>query len=299
VEGTERSIEYFEKAIEKDPDYAMAYVGLADSYLVLPFYGPFHPKELVPRAREYAIKALEIDNSIAEAHANLAMLIMYDDRDWGNAEEKMKIALNLNPSYATAHLWYGWLHLWNARFDDAIQELKKAQESDPLSLVINNELGLAYFYDQEYKKAFEQYKKTLEIDPHFIFTYMYLGWGYLQKSMFEEALVQMKKEEDIAKGRNPYIETWIGITYLRMGKKEKVQEILNTLIKKSEQEYVSPYHIALIYFSLGESDKGFEWMDKAYQELDYWLNWIKIEPVLDEVRSDPRFETLLEKLNFK
>jgi serine/threonine protein kinase/Tfp pilus assembly protein PilF len=299
VEGAKRSTEYFEKAIEKDSDYAMAYVGLADSYLILPYYGSFRTKDCIPKARESAIKALEIDNSIAEAHTTLAMLIMYDERDWENAEEKMKIALNLNPNYATAHLWYAWLHLWNSRFDKAIQEFKKAQESDPLSLVINNELGLAFFYAREYDKAFEQYHKTIEIDPNFIFTYMYLGWGYLQKSMFEEALTQLKKEQDLAKGRNPYVETWIAVTYLRMGEKGKAREILAKLIKKSEKEYVSPYHIALIHFALGENDKGFDWMDIAYQEMDYWLNWIKIEPALDGVRTDPRFKALLGKLNFE
>jgi tetratricopeptide (TPR) repeat protein len=193
VEGTKRSLEYFEKAIEKGPDFAMAYVGMTESYLVLPYYSSVRPKDLIPKARESAIKALEIDNSIAEAHTNLAMLIMYDDRDWGTAEEKMKIALNLNPSYATAHLWYAWLHLWNSRFDDAIQELKKAQESDPLSLVINNDLGVAFFYAREYDKALEQYHKTIEIDPYYIFTYMYLGWGCFVSTKFGPLMIFLKR----------------------------------------------------------------------------------------------------------
>ena len=299
VEGMKRAIEYFEQAIEKDPDFAMAYAGMADCYIILPYYSSLPPMELMPKAKESVTKALKKDNSIAEAHASLALIKMYDDRDWGKAEQEIKYALELSPNYASAHLWYAWFLIWNARFDEAIQVLKRAQDLDPLSLVINDDLGLALFFSRKYNQAIEQFIKTLEIDPNYSYSNMYLAWGYLQKSMYEEALTHIRKEKDLARGWNPYVESWMGIIYLRMGKKEKAQEILNKLIKKSEQEYVSSYNIALVYFALGEDAKGFHWMDKGYQERDYWLNWLKIEPALDEVRSDPRFKALLEKLNFR
>jgi len=298
-EGLKRAIEYFEQAIEKDPNYALAYAGMADSYYMLTYYSSSPPKEGFSKAKKAAEKALETNENLAEAHASLGLAKIESTRDWEGAKKEFNRALELNPNYAYAHLWYAWYFLWLGRFDEAIEEMKRAHELDPLSLVINSDLGLAFYFARQYNQAIEQFRRTLEIEPDYIYIHLYLGWAYFQKSMYEEALEEFLKEKELSKDWNPLLETWIGVTFVKMDKRKKAQEILDELIKRSKQMYVSPNHIATVYFALGDNDEGFRWLDKAYTERDYWLLWLKIEPFFDNVRTNSKFKALLKKMGLE
>jgi serine/threonine protein kinase/tetratricopeptide (TPR) repeat protein len=297
-EGMKRAIAYFQQAIEKDPDYAMAYTGLADSYILLPYYYSFPPKEAYPKAKQAAKQALKKDQTLAEAHTSLGMVKACYDWDWSGAEKEFEKAIELNKNYSLAHFWYAWSYVWRARLDVAIERINNALDLDPLSLPINADLGVIYHYKRQYDRAIEQYNKTLEIEPEFIYTHLYLGWGYLLKSKYKEALAEFLGERKLSKEWNAHVETWIGITYAQMGKRDKAREVLDELIKRSKQTYISPYLIGLFCFVMGENDHGFEWLDKAYEERDYWMCWLKIEPLFDSVRTDARFKTLLKKIGF-
>jgi len=295
----ERAIEYFNQALHLDPNYALAYTGLSHVYLLLPEYGNYQPKETYPKSKAAALKALEIDNLLAEAHVSLAQIKRRYDGDWVSAEIEYKRALELDPGHATAHHWYGYDLMCMARFDEAIREIRRAHELDPLSLVINRNLGQVFFRTRRYEQALEALKKTLEMDPNFSFTHFYLGSIYLQKSMYEEALAEFQKEKELSKGWSMRVDAWIGVTYMKMGQREKALEVLNELLEKSKQIYVPQTLVAILYFVLGEDDLGFQWLNKAYEEYDSRMRLLKIDPVFDRVRSNPRFEAILKKMGLE
>lgn len=300
AEGLKKAIQYFEQAIQRDPDYAIAYAGLANSYLLMPIYGPFSPKEANLKAKEAVTNALKIDNNLAEAVTSLALLKLYDEHDWEGAEQEFKRAIKFNPGYAIAHNWYASEYLiMRARADDAIEESNRALELDPLSLVNNRDLGMIYYYARQYDQAIAALKKTIEIETNFIHTHGLLGLVYLEKSMFEEALSELQKEITISEGSDLTGELWIGIAHARIGNTNKAREILENLLKRPGQVFVSPYFIATLNCHLKEIDQGFEWLKKAYAESDSWLNFIRVDPGVDIIRSDPRFEALVKKMNLE
>jgi serine/threonine protein kinase/Tfp pilus assembly protein PilF len=297
-EGIKKAIDYIEQAIKLDSNYALAYAGLADAYNALPDYSLFPVKEAFSKAKEAASKALEIDNTLAEAHVSLAANL-FNYWDFTGAERGYKRAIELNPGYSTAHFWYS-LHLTRmARFSEAIAEAKRALELEPFSLVINRWIGGMFFWARKYDQAIEALQKTIEMDPTFSHTHLYLGQVYLQKSMYEEALVEFQKEKSLRKDWLPGAENLIGITYVRMGKRHEAQEVLENLLKRSKEMYSIPYLLARFYIALGEVDQGIEWLEKAYEEHNDWLALLKIDPLLDSVRSDPRFTALLKKIGFE
>lgn len=296
-EGLKKGLDYFQQAIEKDPNYALAYIGLADSYIILPDYSSFPPKEAFPKAEIAANKALEIDNSLAEAYASLGSIKRDFHWDWTGAEKDFRQAIELNPSHATAHHWYALTLVSVARFDEAIKEIKRAHELDPLSLIINRNIGTVFYYARQYNHAIEQFRKAIEMDPNFSYAHGYLGCAYLKKSMYKEALTEMQKEKEISRTWNPRVEAWLAIAFVKMGKKSESQKVLDELIKRSAQTYVSPYYIALVHFALGENNQGFKWLDKANEKRDNWMRYLKVDPLLDNVRGESRFKTLLKKMN--
>jgi serine/threonine protein kinase/Tfp pilus assembly protein PilF len=294
-EDLNKAIEYFEQAIEEDPGYSLAYVGLADSYVVLPDYSPFPTKKAYPMAKEAALKALEMDNTLAEAYTSLAMVKDSLEWDWVGAERDYKRAIELNPSYATAHHWYAFHLTGLGRHDEAIAEIKIAQELDPLSLIISRNLGMFFYYARQYDKAIEAFQRTIDMDPSFSEAHFGLGVAYFQKSMYEEALAEFQKEIS----QTGIGITAIGITYAKMGRRDEAQQVLDDLINRSKEEWVSPIGMARLYFALGENDQGFKWLDKAYEDLDSALWNIKVSPVYDSVRSDPRFKAILKKMGLE
>jgi len=298
-EDIKRAIQYFKQVIEKDPDYALAYAGMADSYNDLPTYSSFPPAETYPKAKEAAIKALEIDDTLAEAHSSLGVIRTESEWDWDGAEREFARALELNPASATAHHGYAYLLMLVGRFDEAIKEIKQAKELDPLSLAINRELGQIFLFARQYDQATEQSHKTIKMDPNFTYAHLLLGLAYGQKSMYEEALAELHKERDILGRWDAFVEAYIGVTYALMGKKGEAQQVLDDLMERSKQEYVPSYALALLYFALEKNDQGFLWLDKAYVERDVWLRYLKIDPDFDSVRSDPRFTALLKKMGLE
>jgi len=296
--GLKKSIEYFKQAIEKDPQYALAYAGLADSYITVQDYTSTSPKKLYPKAKEAAQRALQIDDSLAEAHTSVAA-ILFRYWNWKGAEREYKRAIELNPNYPTAHHWYALLLMYSARFEEAIKEIECARRLDTLSLVINRNVAVVFFYARQYDRAIDALQETFEIDPNFSLTHFTLGMVYLQKSMYDEALAELQKEKVILGGWDHELEHLIGITYARMGKEDKAREVVNDLIRRSEQEYASPFYIAKVYFALEENDQGFRWLNKAYQERDSCLLEIKVDPGFDSVRLDRRFKALLKKVGLE
>jgi tetratricopeptide (TPR) repeat protein len=298
MEGINRSVEYFKQAIEINPTYALAYSGLAESYIEFGEWYIYPSKEVYPKARTAALKALEIDDELAEAHCALAMIKRDYDWDWSGAEREFKRAIELNPNYPTAHQWYADYFLTMGRTKEAIAEAKRAQELDPLSLIISAELGLCLHFSGQYDKATEQFQKILEMDPNFAIAHFFLSSAYFYKGLHDEAILEMQKAIDLS-GRNAAFIAFLGTEYAISGKTDKANEVLDETLELSKQKYVSPYSIAQIYLALDQKDKAFEWLEKAYEERDYALIYLKTITIADKQRSDPRYKALLKKMNLE
>jgi serine/threonine-protein kinase len=294
-EAIKTSIEYFNQAIEKDPGYALAYAGLADCYVVPA--NPQPPSEKMPKARAAAMRALELDETLAEAHTTLARVLAVYDWDWTGAEKEFKRAIELNPRYAIAHQWYGSYFEETGRHNEAIAEERRALELDPLSLTINFELGLAFYYARDYDRAIEQFQKTLELDPNFPPLHQFFPAAYEQKGMYGEAIAGFQKAIPL-KGGSEWSFSMAGLShvYAVSGKKSEARLVLDELKQLSGREYVPAYSIALVYAGLGEKDQAFAWLEKAYAEHSFNMAWLKVEPRWDSLRSDPRFADLLRRV---
>jgi tetratricopeptide (TPR) repeat protein len=293
-----RAIEYFKQAIEIDPGYALAYAGLASTYEVLPQYSAVPPKDAMTKAEAAARKALELDPTLAEAHAVLGMTKMQYEWDWVYAESEFKRVIELNPNYPTAHHWYCLRLVVFGRFDEALAESKRAQELDPLSLVISTLVGYVPYFSRQYDKAIEQLKKTLELDPNFAPAHLCLGWAYVRQGRFDEGMAEYQKVRTIV-GSGPYGLADLGYAYARTRKKSEATKILNELLEFSKQGYSLPFDIAIVYWGLGDKDKTLEWLEKASEERSTFLLFIKIDPQWDGLRSDPRFIAIMKKMGLE
>jgi TolB-like protein/DNA-binding winged helix-turn-helix (wHTH) protein len=294
AEALKKSIEYFNQAIEKDPGFALAYAGLADSYVVPANRLP--PREAMPKAKAAAIQALELDETLAEAHASLGRVFAAYDWDWTSAEKEYKRAIEVNPRYVIAHQWYGGYLEAMGRHNEAIAERKRAQEMEPLSLIINFELGLAFYYARDYDQAIEQFQKTLELDQDFPPAHAFLPAAYEQKGMYGEAIAEFKSAIPLKGGSEVTYLAGLGHVYAVSGKKSEARTLLDELKHLSAQEYVPAPNIALIYAGLGEKDQAFAWLEKGYEDRSFQMQWIKIEPRWDSLRSDPRFQDLMRRV---
>ena len=298
-EALMKAIESFEQALEIDPDYTMAYMGLADTYVTLPYYSPVPAKEAYPKAKNAIFKALSIDDRIAEAYAGLGSIKEDYDYDLKGAEEEYQRSLEINPGNANVHHWYALYLRRVSRFEEALREIERALELDPLSLVINRNLGTVLYYSRQYDRAIEAFKKTMDMAPDFSEAHAFLGLTYLEKSMYDQALKEIQKEKEVTKGRHPMVDCWIGIVYMRMGKTQKAREILEDMLKRSHEADISPCSLGTLYLILGEKEQGFRWMEKAYEERAVYTLNMNIFPYFDPIRSDPRFQAILEKIGLK
>ena len=294
-EDLKKGIGYFQQAIDLDPNYALAYAGLADSYNVLPIWTPIKTKEAYPRAKSAALKALEIDDTLAEAHTSLAYAIYRYDWDWPGAEREFKRAIELKPNYATAHQWYSFYLSTMGRVEEAIVEIKRAQELEPLSLFINSDVGVAFYRAGQYDQAIEQLRKTIEMDPNFAYARYNLGVAYEQKGMYEEAVAELNKAVELSGDAHLMLAS-LGHAYAVSGKRGEAEKLLDEWKERSKREHVSAYYIALIYTGLGEKDQALQWLDKAYQDRDFNVPRLKDELRLDSLRSDPRFQDLVRRV---
>jgi Predicted integral membrane protein len=289
-----RSIEYFNRAIAKDPNYALAYAGLAGSYLLLPTYGNASPQEAAPPARAALKKALALDDSLAEAHASSGLLDL-NEVHLDRAIAELKRAIELKPNYATAHHWLMFSHLALGHFDPAIAEGKRALELDPLSLIINADFAWAYFCARRFDEAERQARKTLEFDPNFFRVHYYLGEVLQFKGRLVEAIPEYQKAFDL--NGDPYSLGMLGQAYAHNGQKDEAQKVLARLNEQTKSRYVAPYAFVLVYLGLGEKERALDGLERAYQhgETNY-LFLVKVDPLLDPLRGDLRFEALAEKI---
>jgi eukaryotic-like serine/threonine-protein kinase len=293
-EDLHKAIAYYNQAVELDPNYASAYCGLTESYGVLGFlYLP--PNETFPQAKAYAAKALALDDMLAEAHMSLGAIKLFYDWEFAEAEGELKRALALDPNDALSHHLYADSLEIRGRFDEAQAERRRALELDLLSPTYNMAVGETLYFARQGDEAIAQYEKTINLEPRFVRTYFYLGQAYVQKKMYAQAIAVYQKGITQAE-RHPMLIAALGHAYALSGKREKANQALAELREMSQQHYISPYLTALIYLGLGDKEQAFAWLDKAYQDRSSLLIWLKVEPLFDTLRADPRFQDLLRRV---
>jgi len=295
--GLQQAMQYFNQALEKDPTYALAYVGLADCFIILGFYTYLPPNEAFPKAKALAQKALEIDDMLAEAHTSLGFVKWAYDWDWLEAEKELQRALDLNPSYATGHWWYSLFLMTMGRTEESLAEIKKALELDPLSLVINSTAAYMFYFARQYDRAINQCHKSLQMEPNFGIAHIFLGWAYEQKSMYEEAIAAFRKGAALL-GGGPF-NALLARTYALSGRIDETHELLKELNELPKERYVGAYQMAMIYMALDEKDQVFDRLQMAYNERHCWLVELKVDPIFESLRSDPRFTALLGKVGLE
>ena len=290
-EGLKKGIGHFTEAIEKEPGYALAYAGLADAYSVLGFYqfGTLPPEESFQRAKAAALKALELDETLSEAHASLALAKVDVDHDEAGAEREYRRAIELNPNYATAHHWYSDFLATMDRQTEAMAEIKRALELDPLSLVINATLGERLFYARQYREAALQLRRTLEMDESFGPAHYLLGLTLEQMGMYDEAIAELNRARELS-GGSPWMVAALGHTLAMAGRRAEAQKVLLELKQLSTRRHVSPYDIATVYTGLGEKTQAFEWLQKLYKA--HTKRLLIADPRMDSLRLDPRFQEM-------
>src|SRR5438105_908741 len=294
IDDFNRAIPYFQQAIDKDPNYALAYSGLADSYALLSvFEGP--PKDWMPRAKAAAMKALALDNNLAEAHTSLAQIIAYYDWDFNAAEREFGRAIELNPNYATAHQWHAENLSSLQRHDEALSEMRRAVELDPLALITNRVYGDLLLNARRYDEAIEQYRKTIEMDPNFPTTHAFLGRAYEARQMYDQAVTEYLKFPGPG-GFSPEGLTKMKEAYGKAGWNGFVQARLSELLARSKKDYVPEFILATWYARLGQKEEAFAWLEKAYQARDYRMTQLNVRNDLDSLRSDSRFADLVRRV---
>ncbi|MCI0446678.1 tetratricopeptide repeat protein [bacterium] len=293
-DGLKKAVEYLQQAVEKDPKYALAYSGIADCYVVQGDYNYIPPSEAIRKAKDASMKALELDETLAEAHVSLASVHEFE-WNWKETEKEYKRAIELNPSYATAHHWYS-LYLENmGKREEAISEIKQAQRLDPLSMIINKVVADKYLNAGQHDKALEQYQKVIEMDPSFASGHEGLAGYYKKMKMYKEALAEWQKFNELS-GENLVYLIEAAQVYGLWGKKEEAQKLLEEVQELSSKQYVSPLDIAAIYTAMGEKDRAFEWLEKGYQEHSLRMEYLKVTPQFDSLGDDPRFKDLVRRV---
>ena len=292
----ETAIGYFKETITRDPGYARAYAGIADSQALIPGYSGRPPGESMSTARVAALKSLEIDDRLPEAHTALALIVQNYEWDWQTAEKEYRRAIELNPNYATAHQWYAEHLMWRGRFDEAFEESERARQLDPLSLIISADKGAIYFFSRQYDRAIEQWRSVLDMDPHFPRAGLIIT-AYVEKGMFPEALAFVEKQHPLNPAQNQWW-YWSKLAYIygRSGQTAKARDALNELLQVNQRNPIDPEILACSYAALGNKDQAMAWLEKAYAQHSIELVNLKVNPAYDLLRSDPRFRDLLRRI---
>jgi len=296
-EGLGKAVEYYQLATEKDPQYALAYAGLADCYDLegTTIIGSRPSSEAAPKARAAALKALEIDSSLTEAQITLASIKMNYDWDWPSAESGLKRITETNPDHATAHQRYSLYLTVMGRSEESLTEISRALKLDPLSLSINFSYGWRLYLARKYDQAITQLQSTLEMDPNFVLAHLVLGQAYEEKGHYDLAIAELKKATSLSPN-SPLMLAALGRGYAVAGDKDNAEKILEELTKKSARQYVSPFYVALVVSGLRQNDQALDWLDKAYQDRSNGLIFLKVDPELDSLRSNPRFQALQRRV---
>ena len=295
-DGMNQAIGHFEQALALNPQYALAHAGLADSYNMLATYGGRAPTEAFPKAHDAAIKALAIDNNLAEGHAALAYTTFRGEWKWAEAEKSFKQAISLNDNYASAHQWYGTFLAARGRVDEAVRETRRTQEIERNSPIIASQLGLVYFLGHRYDEAIAECQKLIATEPGFFVARRYLGLAYTQKKMYAQAIAEYQQAVQLS-NNSPLMKAEYADALARSGDTAKAQAELNNLIEVWKQKRILAYQIASIYVGLNDKDRAFEWLNNAFQDRADWLVFLKVDPRFDSLHSDPRFEELLRRVN--
>jgi tetratricopeptide (TPR) repeat protein len=294
ADGLRKAIGYFQQAIANNPNYAEAYAGLADSYALAGDweYGVLNPKDAYPRAKAAAAKALQLDDTLGEAHISLAFCLDGFDWNWEAAGKEFRRGIELNPGYATGHHWYAWHLTALGRNDDAIFEMQKAGDLDPLSLIISAELAEEFLIARRYDEAAKQCRKTMALDPFFAVAHFELGQVLVQKHMYNEAIAELQKAIELSAGSTTF-KSNLAYAYADSGKREEASKILNEL-KGTAHDVPNAPEIALVYVGLDEKDQAMTWLEKAYAER--FNPSVLRRPAFDRMRSDVRFQDLLRRI---
>jgi tetratricopeptide (TPR) repeat protein len=295
-EGYRKGLDYFQQAIEQDPSYALAYVGVADCYDLLGWYDYLAPEEAFPKARIAASKAMELDERLAEAHATAGWICVNYDWSWKCAEAGYERALELNPGYATAHQWYAEYLSYRGKHKEAIAHAELAVELDPLSIIINSDLGQVLYYAREYDRAATQLRRALEMDDTFAVAHFFLAFVHIEKQEYGDAIQAARRALDLSGEKDPHHVAQLGAVYAFAGEVEQARATLDTLKRLSAERYVSPFCVALVHAGLGQNDEAFKWLNRAWDAHDHWLETLGVHPAIDALRTDPRYGELLEKM---
>jgi TolB-like protein/DNA-binding winged helix-turn-helix (wHTH) protein/Tfp pilus assembly protein PilF len=288
----EKSIEYFNQAAQKDPGYALSYAGLANAYNLL---GSYAPREIHPKARAAALKALALDDSLGEAHAALGVYKAAYEWDDLGADREFRRAIELNPGYVWAHVWRGETLSGMERHREALAELDRACELDPTSLRVSDQRGWVLYMARRYDEAIEQFRKTLDLEPRYAHARCWLGKAYLQRGMLQEGLAELEKGASLPGGRGPLFRHWLGYGYARCGKRAEALKIIETMTAQGQKSFASPWGVAAIYCGLGQKEQALAWLERAYQDRDDAFPAANIEPAFDPLRSDTHFQDLMRR----
>ena len=295
-EGIRQAIVHFQEAIDQDPNYALAYTGLADSFSLLGYYYD-PPREVYPRAKQAAERALALDDSLGEAHVSLAWIKCFYDWEFDEAEREFLRGIELNPTYATAHQWYSVYLVVMGRYNEAIERIRIALELEPLSRIINSNYAQFLGYSGRYEEAREQFRKTVELDPAWAYAHWQLGLMYESQGLFSEATPHLEKAAEL--DDRPYGLGQLGYVYAKSGRIDEAHGVLERLDELAETRYVSPIEKASVYAGLGDLDRFFEWMEKAYEERTSEVPLVRILPFIDDVEQDPRFVALMRRIGLE
>lgn len=296
-EGMTKGLNYFQDAVRIDPDYAQAYAGMADTYALLGLYTELPPKEAFPEAKKAALKALEIDPDVGDAYTTLGFVSFYYEWDGAAADQEFSKALSRNPSDAIAHSWRAENLAAMGRFPDAVREAGMAMQADPLSPAIRTNAGYVFYLAGANEEALKAYRNAIEIDPYFARAHYRLAYSYLRSGASALAMDEFHQAVHLS-GENPYYEAGAGQAYAELGKMPEARQILHHLIAASNRQYVPPYAIAQVYAGLGDRSKAFEWLSRAYDDKSTSIAYLKVDPSLNSLRSDPRFAALSGGLLF-
>ncbi len=291
-----QAAEFYKQAIEKDPNYALAYAGLAETYVLFTSYSVASAKDSMPQAKAAATRALELDDSLAEAHAALGRYLNYYEWDRIGAEKAFRRAIELNPNYATAHDWLGAENLaLRERFDEALVSQRRAEELDPLSSSISANVSWTLYFARRYDEAIAQLNRTLTLDPNFFIAHSNLCWAYSAKGMYREAIAECRKAREL--NDDSFLKGYLALVLARSGQREEARKLLNELKLESTRRYVTSYGVALAHIGLNEKEEAFGWLEKEVTERGYWAGVYAVAPELDALRDDPRFKKMLKRLN--
>jgi TolB-like protein/Tfp pilus assembly protein PilF len=297
-EGPLKGLEYFQQALACDPQYALAHAGIAEAYNFAGDMGALRPREAKPKAREAAIRALELDETLAEAHGALGWCNWTHDFEWSNAEKHFLRAIELNPELAEAHFKYGFFLSSMGRFDESLAELRRGEDLDPLAQLGRTHLGQVLAFLGRFPDAIDQLRSALELDPTSWHANQMVGMAYRLNSNYPEAIEALQTAMALA-GRQPWSLMELALTYAASGSKGQADAIYDELVARSRGEYVPPATLSFVSAELGREDEAFEWLERAYDERDAFLTWVKQLPHFDPLRDDPRFDVLLEKMGLE